>query len=82
MARPCRGRYGHSPGYSLHFHVIPNYDWVEALFWQHDRYRALDKFAEGRSETAPDGVELTFFIWREFCERAVPPPIKGPPSQK
>ncbi|MDQ0133426.1 diadenosine tetraphosphate (Ap4A) HIT family hydrolase [Neorhizobium galegae] len=72
------GRYGHSPGHSIHFHVIPIYAWVEALFWQDERYRILNTFAEGPSETATDGAELTFFVWREFCERLVPPPIQGP----
>jgi len=72
------GRYGHSPGYPIHFHVIPIYDWVEDLFWRDDRYRLLENFAEGPGETPTDGAELTLFVWREFCERAVPPPIKGP----
>ncbi|NTG38718.1 HIT family protein [Agrobacterium rhizogenes] len=72
------GRYGHSSGYSIHFHVIPIYDWVEELFWKDERYRLLDRFAEGPGETPTDGAELTFFVWREFCERADPPPIRGP----
>lgn len=72
------GRYGHSPGFPIHFHIIPIYDWVEDLFWQDQRYRLLQTFAEGPGETPTDGAELTFFIWREFCERAEPPPIKGP----
>lgn len=72
------GRYGHMPGYPIHFHIIPVYDWVEALFWQDERYRLLQTFAEGPGETPTDGAEMTFFIWREFCERAEPPPIQGP----
>ncbi|WP_105433151.1 HIT family protein [Neorhizobium sp. T6_25] len=72
------GRYGHSPGYRIHFHVIPIYDWVEALFWKDERYRLLETFAEGPGETPTDGAELTFFVWREFCERAEPPAIRGP----
>ena len=72
------GRYGHSPGYPIHFHVIPIYDWVEALFWKDERYRLLGNFADGPEETATDGAELTLFVWREFCERAEPPTIKGP----
>jgi diadenosine tetraphosphate (Ap4A) HIT family hydrolase len=71
------GRYGHSPGYSIHFHVIPIYDWVEELSWKDERYRLLGSFAEGQGETATDGAELTLFVWREFCERAEPPVIKG-----
>jgi diadenosine tetraphosphate (Ap4A) HIT family hydrolase len=72
------GRYGHSPGYPIHFHAIPIYEWVEDLFWKDDRYRLLEQFADGPGETPTDGAELTFFVWREFCERADPPPIKGP----
>lgn len=72
------GRYGHTPGYPIHFHIIPVYDWVESLFWQDERYRLRQTFAEGTGETLTDGAELTFFIWREFCERAEPPPIQGP----
>lgn len=72
------GRYGHSPGYPIHFHVIPIYDWVEELFWKDERYRLLGSFAEGPGETPTDGAELTFFVWREFCERMEPPAIKGP----
>jgi len=72
------GRYGHSHGYSVHFHLIPIYDWVEKLFWCDERYRVLQQFAEKGRELTPDGAELTLFIWREFCERLNPPPIIGP----
>lgn len=72
------GRYGNSPGYPIHFHVIPIYDWVEELFWTDERYRLLETFAEGPGETPTDGAELTLFVWREFCERAKPPSIRGP----
>ncbi|MET3853876.1 HIT family protein [Rhizobium sp. OAE497] len=73
------GRYGHSPGYPIHFHAIPIYGWVEELFWSDARYRVLERFADGPGETPTDGAELTLFVWREFCERKDPPPIKGPP---
>jgi diadenosine tetraphosphate (Ap4A) HIT family hydrolase len=74
------GRYGHSHGHPVHFHVIPVYDWVEKLFWRDDKYRVFEQFAEkGRvMPDGPDGAELTLFIWREFCERLNPPPITGP----
>ena len=72
------GRYGHSPGHSIHFHLIPVYDWVETLFWHDDRYRLLENFAEKDGDPGADGAELTLFIWREFCERSKPPPINGP----
>ncbi|MGO4352466.1 HIT family protein [Rhizobium sp. RAF36] len=72
------GRYGHSPGYPIHFHAIPIYRWVEELFWKDDRYRMLERFSHGPGETPTDGAELTLFVWREFCERPDPPPVKGP----
>ncbi|OCP19694.1 MULTISPECIES: HIT family protein [unclassified Ensifer] len=71
------GRYGHEPGYSIHFHVIPIYDWVEKLFWEDERYRSLESFAGSPDSKGTDGAELTLFVWREFCERAEPPPIQG-----
>ncbi|BCH53618.1 hypothetical protein RvVAR031_12280 [Agrobacterium vitis] len=69
--------FGHSPSYPIHFQAIPVYEWVEDLFWEDERYRALEQFAVGPGETPTDGAELTLFIWREFCERPAPPPIKG-----
>ena len=72
------GRYGHTSGNTFHFHLIPIYDWVEELFWQDARYRALEKLAESSGASATDGAELTLFVWREFCERSAPPTIKGP----
>ncbi len=71
------GRYGHSPGYPIHFHVIPIYAWVEELFWKDSRYRVLEALTEGPGETPTDGAELTLFVWREFCDRAEPPPVEG-----
>ncbi|AGS20820.1 HIT family hydrolase protein [Rhizobium etli bv. mimosae str. Mim1] len=71
------GRYGHSPGYPIHFHVIPIYDWVEELFWKDSRYRVLQNFGDRPGETPTDGAELTLFVWREFCERTEPPRVQG-----
>jgi diadenosine tetraphosphate (Ap4A) HIT family hydrolase len=76
-ARVYIGRYGHSPGHPLHFHIIPVYDWLEALFWKDERYRILASFGRPTEEPETDGAELTFFIWREFCEALNPPPVKG-----
>ncbi|MBD8709267.1 HIT family protein [Pseudomonas sp. CFBP 13711] len=73
------GRFGHGAGHSIHFHFIPIYPWVEALFWQDERYRSLQTFGslpDGSNQT--DGAELTLFVWREFCERPDPPSIEGP----
>nr|GEX77213.1 hypothetical protein [Tanacetum cinerariifolium] len=30
------GRFGHQAGHSIHFHFIPVYPWLEALFWSDD----------------------------------------------
>lgn len=74
------GRFGHEPGFPIHFHFIPVYHWVEALFWKDARYRLLDTFASiGNARTATDGAEQTLFIWREFGESLTPPSIQGPP---
>lgn len=73
------GRFGHDAGHSIHFHFIPIYPWVEALFWQDERYRSLQTFGSLPIQSnQTDGAELTLFVWREFCERPDPPPIEGP----
>lgn len=72
------GRYGHTPACPIHFHVIPIYDWVADLFWKDHRYRLLETFTDGASNSLTDGAELTLFVWREFCERPDPPPVSGP----
>lgn len=80
--RPQRlymSRFGHDAGYTIHFHFIPIYSWIEALFWQDDRYRSLDAFGSfGSSVPRTDGAKLTLFVWREFCERPDPPVVRGP----
>lgn len=72
------GRFGHGEGYPVHFHFIPIYHWVETLFWDDARYRALQDF--GSLDCAlpqTDGAELMLFVWREFCERPDPPHSPG-----
>ncbi len=71
-------RYGHMPGFPLHFHFIPVYDWVEDAFWRDARYRLLQNFGtQQTAQTLTDGAELTLFVWREFGESVTPPQIKG-----
>lgn len=71
-------RYGHMPGFPLHFHFIPVYDWVEEAFWQDDRYRLLQSFGvQQTAQMLTDGAELTLFVWREFGESATPPQVRG-----
>ena len=73
------GRYGHSTGLALHFHVIPICAWVKQGFLADPRYRVLQVLSTpadaDREET--DGAELTLYVWREFCESATPPKIQG-----
>lgn len=72
------GRFGHVPGCPLHFHFIPVYDWVEALFWADERYRALQQFGSlEHALSKTDGAELTLFVWREFGESLTPPKVLG-----
>lgn len=73
------GRFGHSPGFPIHFHFIPVYAWVEELFWADERYRTLSQFAHFEdAATQTDGAELTLFVWREFGEAPVSPAVQGP----
>ncbi|WP_223590326.1 HIT family protein [Pseudomonas sp. A-R-19] len=73
------GRFGHDPGWPIHFHFIPVYDWVEDLFWNDARYRQLETFAYAENAlSSTDGAELTLFIWREFAENPTPPKTQGP----
>jgi diadenosine tetraphosphate (Ap4A) HIT family hydrolase len=77
------GRYGHSHGHSLHFHIIPVYDWVIGGGFADPRYRQLRSLQTpgyGRADRVDwaDGADLTLYIWREFCENPHPPAIAGP----
>lgn len=81
------GRYGHMAGHSIHFHVIPIYDWVAQAFARGERYRVLHQFYtpdvyDSGSDAAFDGAEMTLYIWREFCESRNPPEIIGPSVQE
>jgi diadenosine tetraphosphate (Ap4A) HIT family hydrolase len=74
-------RYGHAPGHSLHFHIIPVCGWVRQHFLGDPRYRVLRAIARPAAADAgdeTDGAELTLYIWREFCENPFPLEIFGP----
>ncbi|AZS50367.1 HIT family protein [Entomomonas moraniae] len=75
-------KYGHTPDTPFHFHFIPVYQWVIDLFWSDERYRELSKFGDPSLSHLTDGAELTFFIWREFCEKELPPKIQGISAQE
>jgi diadenosine tetraphosphate (Ap4A) HIT family hydrolase len=76
------GRYGHTTGPALHFHLIPVCRWVRQSFFSDPRYRILRDLARptAAADTGDDtdGAELTLYVWREFCENPVPPKISGP----
>jgi diadenosine tetraphosphate (Ap4A) HIT family hydrolase len=75
------GRYGHTAGHALHFHLIPICGWVRQLFFDDPRYRVLRNFSRhsgALDADKTDGAELTLYVWREFCESPTPPPITGP----
>jgi diadenosine tetraphosphate (Ap4A) HIT family hydrolase len=73
------GRYGHMAGHALHFHIMPVCGWVKQSFFSDPRYRVLRNFDQPSAAGEPDGAELTLYVWREFCENPVPPPVSGPP---
>ena len=66
-------RYGHSPGHSIHFHVIPLYSWVVAAFRHDTRYRALEQFYASHTSNDFDGPDMCLFISREFARSLTPP---------
>lgn len=71
-------RYGHAPGYPVHFHLIPIYGWVAARFQQAVRNSASGQCTSAQSEGRTDGPALSLFVSRVFCDAAEPPPIEGP----
>lgn len=66
------------PGFPLHFHFIPVYDWVEDAFWRDERYRRLQDFgSQVQGQALTDGAELTLFVWREFGDSPTRPSAHG-----
>lgn len=67
-------RFGHEPGHSVHFHVIPICEWVTAAYFQAvaDRKTGLvyPDFA--------DGASLTLFASEEFSRGRSPCRVPGP----
>lgn len=55
------GRFGHEPGWPLHFHFIPVYQWVEDLFWDDARYRLLQNFVP-LCRRGDQGVAWRFYL--------------------
>ena len=78
--RTYDGRYGHTPGHSVHYHVVPVYSWTVSAYLGDDRYRVLQQFY-GPELSSPedfDAADMTLFIWRTFAEPGVEAPkIEG-----
>ncbi len=60
-------RWGHQPGNSPHFHIVPLYDWIEKAYVTDPLWL----------ESNPDGPVYFSFITRAFIEYEVPPVIEG-----
>lgn len=63
-------RWGHEPGYSPHFHIVPLYDWVK------NAYIADPLWLE--FEPNPDGPVYFTYITRAFIENEASPAVLGP----
>lgn len=73
------GRFGHTAGHSIHFHLIPVCGWLKEYFRADVRYDAVRRLGPRCDASETDGAEMTLYVWREFCESANPPKISGPP---
>jgi diadenosine tetraphosphate (Ap4A) HIT family hydrolase len=72
-------RFGHSPGHTVHFHLIPVYSWVIEAFRKDGRYRVLEQFYRpDLAKLGFDGPDMNLFISREFAESLTPPRNEGP----
>ena len=63
-------RFGHQPGNTPHFHIVPFYDWVKKA------YLADPLWVEFEPE--PDGPVYFTYITRAFIEYETSPNIEGP----
>lgn len=68
------GKFGLVPGFAIHFHVVPIYDWVLDEFGKQDGYDCLQTLNPPGYPVAPDGSELLAFIWRHYCSARNKPP--------
>lgn len=71
-------RYGHTPGYPVHFHLVPISGWVMDRYHRHARGCCEAKLPAARSDRPADGCEVSLFVSRAFCGGADNPPIMGP----
>jgi diadenosine tetraphosphate (Ap4A) HIT family hydrolase len=65
--------FGHSPGHTVHFHVIPVYEWMKQAY---RRMARKDEAVQYPNFT--DGASLALFVSEEFTRRRAPCEIPGP----
>lgn len=73
-------RWGHGPGHSVHFHVIPVFLWMEEEMRADARFRVLKELHASPGWDFPveyDGTEMCLFVRRVYAEQADPPPVPG-----
>jgi diadenosine tetraphosphate (Ap4A) HIT family hydrolase len=73
-------RFGHSPGWPLHFHVVPVHRWLVDRLMADPAYDAVRRLSECGRLTVPDGADLTLYVMREWttAEGRAPPRPSGP----
>lgn len=75
------GRFGHSPGWPVHFHVIPVYAWLREALAADARYAHL-RGHHGHADCGHDGADILLYVFREWTTaegRGAAPPA-GTPS--
>jgi diadenosine tetraphosphate (Ap4A) HIT family hydrolase len=65
--------FGHSPGHTVHFHVIPVYEWMKHAYRRLARTDAAVQYP-----SFADGASLTLFVSEEFTRRRAPCEIPEP----
>ena len=69
--------FGHSPGHTVHFHVIPVYEWMKQAY---RRMARKDDAVQYPNFT--DGASLTLFVSEEFTRRRAPCEIPEPSIER
>jgi diadenosine tetraphosphate (Ap4A) HIT family hydrolase len=75
------GRFGHSPGWPVHFHLVPVYAWLRDALAADARYSHL-RGHHGHAECTHDGADILLYAFREWTTaegRGAAPPA-GTPS--
>ena len=68
------GRYGHTAGHAIHFHIIPVCRWVKQAFFRDPRYRVLQGLSGGSTVDETDGAELTSMRGESSVKATTLPP--------